>query len=190
VPTLIGSSTGFDRNRAVRSNDDRPACYLRSVSTTHDDDDKLAVPSELTLERYKYILQQIHTVNENLYRFLAIYQTLATALVGAALALFVGYRAWHIPAGTARTGVVGLLTLTTVIAAFTVILVVVGVLTWLDYRNEECDLTDKTVFVGFRSRPRTRNVYRWYETYVIAFIAVSIAAMWILAGLLLLPAMH
>ena len=39
-----------------------------------------AAESEFALERYKYILQQIHTVNENVYRFLAIYQTLAVAL--------------------------------------------------------------------------------------------------------------
>lgn len=165
-------------------------CYQGSVSTTQDDEEKLAIRSELTLERYKYILRQIHTVNENLYRFLAIYQTLATTLVGAMLVLFVGYRGWHIPAETARTGVVGLLTLITVIAAFTVILIVIGVLTWLDYRNEESDLTDKTVFVGFRTRPRPRNLYRWYETYVVAFIIASITVMWLLAGLLLLPAMH
>lgn len=54
---------------------------------------------EFALERYRYILQQIHAVNENAHRFLAIYQTLATTLVGATLALFVGYRnwGWHQP---------------------------------------------------------------------------------------------
>lgn len=53
-----------------------------------------AVRHEFALERYRYILQQIHATNENAHRFLAIYQTLATTLVGAALALFVGYRKW------------------------------------------------------------------------------------------------
>src|ERR1700737_836434 len=70
---------------------------------------KLAVPADFALERYKYILLQIHTVNDNLYRFLAIYQGLATTLIGGALALFVGYRTWGIASSTARGGVVGLL---------------------------------------------------------------------------------
>jgi len=149
----------------------------------------LAAPADFALERYKYILLQIHTVNENLYRFLAIYQGLATTLVGGALAVFVGYRTWGVSASTARGGVVGLLVLTTVIAAFTVTLIVVGAFAWLDYRNEECDLTDEVVRVGFRARPHTGNVFRWYEAYVLAFILVSTIAMWLFAWLLVLPAM-
>ena len=147
------------------------------------------ISSDFALERYKYILQQIHTVNENLYRFLAIYQTLATALIGAVLTLFVGYRQWGVSPSTARSGVVGLLILTSVVGAFTTIFIVVGAFAWFDYRNEECDLTDEMVRPGFRSRPKSRNVLRWYEAYVVIFILGSIMAMWFLAGLLLLPHM-
>jgi hypothetical protein len=149
-----------------------------------------AVRKDFALERYRYILQQIHTVNENAYRFLAIYQTLATTLVSAALALFVGYRKWGLSPGTARGGVIGLLTLTTVVAAFTGTLITVGILSWLDYRNEECDITDEVVAPGFRKRPRTGNYLRWYETYVLLFILVSVLAMWLLAAFVLLPAMR
>ncbi|MGW3725640.1 hypothetical protein [Streptomyces sp. NPDC000851] len=146
--------------------------------------------NEFALERYRYILQQIHAVNENAHRFLAIYQTLATTLVGAALALFVGYRKWDVAADTARSGVIGLLVLTTVVAAFTITLIVVGALAWLDYRNEECDITDEMVGPGFRKRPRPGNLLRWYETYVLLFILVSVIVMWLLAGLFVLPAMR
>jgi hypothetical protein len=141
------------------------------------------------VERYKYLLQQLHTTNENVYRFLAIYQTLATVLVGAALALFVRYEDWHIDPGIARLGIVALLATVTVIAGFTVLLIVVGVLNWLDYRKEECELTDAAVRPGFRKPPEPGNLWRWYETYIVLFIAVSIAVMWLGAALLLLPAM-
>ena len=146
--------------------------------------------NEFALERYRYILQQVHAVNENAYRFLAIYQTLVTSLVGAALALFVGYRKWGVDADTARGGVIGLLILATVIAAFTMTLIVVGVATWIDYRGEECDITDEIVRPGFRERPNPRNFFRWYETYFILFIIVSMITMWVLAVTLLLPAMN
>jgi hypothetical protein len=148
------------------------------------------VRHEFALERYRYILQQIHAVNENAHRFLAIYQTLATTLVGAALALFVGYRKWEVAPSTARGGVIGLLVLATVVAAFTITLIVVGALAWLDYRNEECDITDEIVGPGFRKRPRPGNLLRWYETYVLLFILVSVITMWVLAGLFVLPAMR
>ncbi|MFF9046454.1 hypothetical protein [Streptomyces parvulus] len=143
--------------------------------------------NEFALERYRYILQRIHAVNENAHRFLAIYQTLATALVGAALALFVGYHKWNVAPATARAGVVGLLILATMVAAFTTTLIVVGAFAWLDYRNEECDITDEMIGPGFRKRPRSRNLFRWYETYVLLFILSSIIVMWLLAAFLILP---
>ena len=144
---------------------------------------------EFALERYKYILGQIHAVNENVYRFLAIYQALATTIVGAALALFVGYRNWKIPVGIARTGVVGLMCLATIIAVFAMLLIFVGVLAWIDYRQEECELTDRVVYAGFRKRPQVGNFFRWYETYILAFIAMSTGFVWFFGLVFVLPAM-
>jgi hypothetical protein len=142
---------------------------------------------DFSVERYKFILQQIHTANENVYRFLAIYQTLITALVGAELVLFINYRRWGISAELCRTGLIAILLLGTMIACFAVLLIVVGVLTWLDYRNEECDLTDKMIEAGFRKRPNTRHLFRWYETYIVLFIIASIILLWCLSFVWLLP---
>lgn len=145
---------------------------------------------DFSLERYKYILQQIHTSNENTYKFLAIYQALATTTVGAALVLFVSYRGWGIDPATARTGVLGLVLLETVIAGFTALLIFIGILTWLDYRNEECELTDRVVHQGFRKAPRVRNFFRWYETYIVLFILASTAFMWVFALGFILPSIR
>jgi hypothetical protein len=152
-------------------------------------DDPPAAVTEFHVERYRYILQQLHATNENVHRFLGIYQTLATALAGAAITLFVGYREWEISASIARVGVVGLLVLLTLVALFTSLLIVISVLTWLDYRREECALTDKAVGPQFRQPPAARNFFRWYETYVLGFIITSLLALWLLATTLLLPAM-
>jgi hypothetical protein len=143
---------------------------------------------QFQLERYKYILQQLHAVNENVYRFLAIYQTLATALVGAGLALFVGYKDWGLAPTTVRAGIVALMWLVTFVAGFTILLVVVGVLSWLDYRHEECAVTDEAVRPGFRQPPQLRNFFRWYETYIVLFIMSSIVCMWYFALVVVLPA--
>ncbi|MET9070989.1 hypothetical protein ABZX95_02185 [Streptomyces sp. NPDC004232] len=146
-----------------------------------------ALRNQFALERYRYVLQQIQAVNENAHRFLAIYQTLATTLVGAALALFVGYRKWEVAPDTARSGVIGLLILTTMVAAFSATLIVVGAFAWVDYRNEECDITDEMVGPNFRKRPRPGNLFRWYETYVLLFIVLSVIIMWALCGFLVIP---
>jgi hypothetical protein len=144
----------------------------------------------MQVERYKYILQQLHTLNENVYKLLAVYQTLATALVGAGLALFVGYKKWNIDAGTARAGIHSLLWLITTVAMLPMLLIVMGILNWIDYRREECELTDETVYSGFRRPPQVRNLFRWYETYIVLFIASSMVFMWVYAYTLILPAMH
>jgi hypothetical protein len=145
---------------------------------------------DFALERYKYILNQIHAINENVYRFLAVYQTLAVTIVGGGLALFVGYRKWNIATSVARTGIVGLIWLVTIVAAFTVLLIVMGVINWWDYRKEECELTDKAVRPGFREPPRVHNLFRWYETYIVLFIAGSVAFLWAYTLAFILPAMQ
>ncbi|GAB2656979.1 hypothetical protein GCM10027088_38980 [Nocardia goodfellowii] len=141
------------------------------------------------LERYKYILQQIHALNENVYKFLAIYQTLATAIVSSGLVLFVSYKKLELAPETARAAITGLMWLETVVAAFTIVLIVIGVVSWIDYRNEECELTNEVVHEGFRKPPKFGNMIRWYETYIILFIAASTAFMWIYAHILILPKM-
>ena len=147
-----------------------------------------SIAQEFVSERYKFVLQQIHVVNENLYRFLAIYQAIVTALVGAQLVLFVNYHRWGILASTAKTALIGLLLLESAVGTFVVLLIVVGVLTWLDYRNEESELSDWIVGQGFRSTPNTSNWFRWYETYVGLFVIASITLAWVLTFVVMLPA--
>lgn len=142
------------------------------------------------IERYRHILAQIGAANENVHRFLAIYQAIASAAVTAALALFVGYRRWGIAVGVARTGVIGLACLQTVAALFAILLIFIGMLTWLDYRREECELTDELVRPGFRKPPRIGNSFRWYETYIILFIVVSTGFLWFFALVYILPNMR
>ena len=68
-------------------------------------------------------------------------------------------------------------------------LIIIGILSWLDYRHEECELTDVVVCPGFRKPPRSSNFLRWYETYIVIFIAGSIAFLWWYALGFILPAM-
>lgn len=155
------------------------------TDTPPEDTDDLV--KDFALERYKYILQQINAVNENVYRFLAIYQAMASTLVAAGLALFVGYRTWGIAPSVTRSGIVGLMLLITVIGLFTILLIFIGILSWLDYRREECALTDSIVYTGFRKKPKLGNFFRWYETYIVLFITFSLGFMWWYATAYILP---
>lgn len=173
-PTANGRGGWLTRVRGVPPSSAAPA-HANSHSPDHASSE---AAHDFALERYKYILNQIHAVNENVYKFLAIYQALATTTIGAALALFVWYRHWGIPASIAREGVIGLMWLETIVAGFTGLLIFIGVLTWLDYRKEECELTDRAVYAGFRKPARIGNFVRWYETYILIFVAGSTLFMW------------
>ncbi|MBB5874019.1 cell division septal protein FtsQ [Allocatelliglobosispora scoriae] len=142
---------------------------------------------EYELERYRYILQQLNSVNENVHRYLTVYQTLATALGGGALLVFASRTSWGLTAATAKASIIGLLSLLTLVGLFCSMLIFVGMLSWLDYRREECELTDEAVYPGFRKPPNRRNFIRWHETYIIAFILTSTILLWVLTLSLLLP---
>lgn len=145
---------------------------------------------EFQLERYRYILQQLHATNENVHRYLGLYQTLATALGGGVLLVFASRGSWDISAGTARASILGLLTLLTLVGLFSAMLIVIGILSWIDYRREECELTDELIRPGFRKPPNPRNFLRWHETYIVLFILASLLLLWALTLGLLLPAVH
>jgi hypothetical protein len=125
---------------------------------------------EFKLERYKYILQQIHTLNQNLYRYLSLFQTLATAVVGGGIAIFISHKELKIDAATARVGIHGLLGLLIILATFVVVVMIVGIFSWLDYRQDEVKLLNEAIKPGYRKPPHFRNIWRWHETYFIAFL--------------------
>lgn len=151
------------------------------------EDQRNEIARDLIKSRYDYILRQIQIVDENVYRFLAIYQTLMTVLVGAQILLFVNHRRWSLSASTTKIGLIGILALETIIASFAALMIIIGVLNWLDYRTEECDISDAVFGNGFRQRPTISNWYRWYETYILAFILMSLGAIWLLVYAFAIP---
>ncbi|WP_229068992.1 hypothetical protein [Actinoplanes sp. DH11] len=142
---------------------------------------------DFELERYKFILQQLHTVNENVHRFLGLFQAIATGLLTVGIALFVGYKKWDLAPDIAATGIEAVMWLITLTAGFTLLLVVAGVFSWIDYRREECQLLERHVRLNARSAPRLSNFWRWYETYVVLFILLAIVFLWFYVNAVILP---
>jgi hypothetical protein len=84
-----------------------------------------------------------------------------------------------VSAEVARASIYALLGLLILLAVFVIFSVLAGIFSWRDYRNEEVALLDDVVGSGFRSRPKLRNFWRWYETHVIVFVIIFvIAACW------------
>jgi len=133
---------------------------------------------EFKLERYKYILGQINFLNESLHKYLTLFQTLATAILTAGVAVFVGWRKLEIKAETAQLAVHSLMLLLGLLAFYVVASIFAGIFSWWDYRKDEVRLLETVAKPTFRDPPKFRwNVLRWYETQAILFIvAVTLAA--------------
>ena len=145
--------------------------------------------NDFDLERYKFILQQIHTTNENVQKFLGIFQGVATTLLTAGIGLFVGYRKWNLTPSIAETGIEAVMWLVTLTSAFTILMVLAGLFSWFDYRKEECLLLERCVGPGARDLPRLKNFWRWYETYIIMFIVAAAGFLWFYVHAVVLPSM-
>jgi len=128
-----------------------------------------------TVERYKYLLQEMRSLNENVYKHLTLFQTLATAVIGASTAVLVSWKKLDVGPDIARITIWTLACLLFVLAMFTVLSIASGMLAWFDYRKEEVVLLDRAVYPGFRKSPTLRNLLHWQETYVILFV-LSLAA--------------
>lgn len=134
----------------------------------------LAESNDFKLERYKYILQQIHFLNENIHKHLALFQGLSTVILGGIVAIFVNWKKLGIDAETAQTGIYALLGLLCLLALFVILYVFSGIFSWLDYREEEADLLDEMVAIGYRARPKVKNLWRWHESWLVVSIVVFV----------------
>jgi ABC-type uncharacterized transport system permease subunit len=143
---------------------------------------------EYMLERYKYILQQIHTLNENHQKYLSLFQTLTTVIVTGIIAVFASWQQLQLEAETARTAIRGLTLLLTVLGLFVILSMVSGIIAWLDYRNEEAKLLDRVVHRGFRKRPSLRNFWYWQETYFILLVLIVTGVIYWYVETRLIPA--
>jgi hypothetical protein len=140
------------------------------------------------VERYKYILNELHSLNDNVHKYLTLFQTLATAIVAAGGAVFVAWPKLEIKPEMARLTIEALLGLLIILAVFVILSVMAGVLSWLDYRREEARLLDEVVEKGFRSVPDVRNFLRWYETYVVLLMVVIVVVAYFFVQCLVIPA--
>jgi hypothetical protein len=92
---------------------------LKNLSST--EDSRADFIQALYVERYKYILQEIHALNENIHKYLSLFQALATALATAGVAVFVGREQLKLSSDVAGTAIQGLLGLLVILAAFVIL---------------------------------------------------------------------
>lgn len=128
--------------------------------------------NEFKLERYKYILQQLNSLNEQTHKYLTLFQTLITAIVGGAIVIFISWKELKVDAAIAKMALNGIVILIIILTLFVVSSVIAGIFSWMDYRREESNLINDIVGSKFRELPSWRNIWRWHELYVLLFLVI------------------
>ena len=145
---------------------------------------------QFSLERYKFILGEKRFLNENVHRYLTLFQTLMTAIVGAGATVFISWKKLDLGPEMARITIQMLLGLLIILAIFVILALVSGIFSWFDYRNEEIDLLEKNVGSATHARPSIRNFMRWQETYVLLLMVIVIASSYYFVERAVIPAIR
>lgn len=144
----------------------------------------------IKVERYKFILQQLDSLNQNHHKYLALFQTLLTAVISAGVALFVGWRELKLDPEAARIGLRGLFGLVFLLTVFLCFSTVAGAFSWFDFRNEEVDLLINEVGPDFRKRPTMKNLWRWPELYFLVLLVIVLAVIYWFMEYRIIPLIH
>lgn len=133
---------------------------------------------DFKLERYKFILQQLNSLNEGTHKYIALYQTLVTAIIGAGFAIYATWQGEKLSSETARLGIKAFLWLFTILTLFVILSMIMNAISWFDYRKEEVKLLSDEVGKDFRKAPTFKNIWRWSETWFVIFLIAMIILIW------------
>ncbi|MGH1542172.1 MAG: hypothetical protein ACRBHB_17220 [Arenicella sp.] len=126
------------------------------------------------LERLKYVLSQQKFLNEHSHKYVATFQTTVTAIIVAAVAVFMSWRSLSISAEIAKSALRALELLLITVGGFLVLVIITNVASWWDYRKEESKLMNEVIGDGFRDPPSVKGVWRWFETWLLALVLVLV----------------
>lgn len=134
----------------------------------------LTLSEQVLVERYKDIAKRIRAQNENVHKYLALFQTLVVAIVVAGGAIVMSWRSLNISPETAQVSIRGLEYLLAILGVFMAGSVVAGIRTWFDYRADEVEVLNRVMGPGYRRPPTLRNLWRWPETYLLVFVVAVV----------------
>jgi hypothetical protein len=121
------------------------------------------------IEKYKYILSRKGQLNEATFKIVSLYQIVVFAF---AISFFKIYSSYKDGILTLDVGYFFCLALIVLFVAFNILILALltgGVFAWLKYRRDENEI-QSLIYGTTRSDIRFKNIFAWYEFYIILFI--------------------
>ncbi len=118
------------------------------------------------LERYKYILSQKQEANRISFKIGSLFQALLVPLVGLQLFIVREVTSQKLSSMLGRLASQIIFSTSMLISLFCIVMIVGGIISWVKYRDDEAEIELK-VFGRKRPSPSLRDIFRWYETYIV-----------------------
>lgn len=132
------------------------------------------------IERYKFVLLELARLSENTHKHTRYLLAIFPAFASAVIALKFGDKGLESNTKLFFSHIaIGFLCVFTLASLFIVASVLADIASWIDYRKEEVALVNM-MGGDFRKVPEIKNFWRWYETYLITFVAIFVTASWAL----------
>ncbi len=139
------------------------------------------------LERLKFVHKRQASLNDYTFKALSFFQAISTALVIAGVTAYSSWEKVGLEAEDARIAVRAIQWLLIGVGIFMLATIVSSVGSWWDNRDEECDLFDEVIGLGYRKRPSLASLWRWCETWLLIAVIVFVGSMAMFIEFCMLP---
>ncbi len=135
--------------------------------------------------RLETITRRQEFLNDTVYRSLAIYHALITAIAGIAAGIRVMQSKVDAINSDIADSIHFLLLVWTFLSVYMIINMISCMCSWYSYRKEESELANELTGEEVRQLPQLSNAWRWMETWFIVYCAgITSVAWWAKATLL------
>ncbi|WP_417835202.1 hypothetical protein [Thalassospira xiamenensis] len=125
--------------------------------------------NDLTLERYKYILDQKRWLNQVSFRLTSMFQLIAIAIFVGQYKVILDHSNGMVSKDIAVSASMVLLLVSVMVSVFGIGMVVSGMFSWFQYKKEEVNI--EILSGDLQSElPKFWNFVRWYESYIIVMM--------------------
>lgn len=113
-------------------------------------------------------------LNKNIQLFLNQFQTISVSVIAGCILIYVNWKPLEIENEVAILGIRYLYSLLILVGFFILVRIVVSIVSWIDYRNEETELLNEILGEEFRKKPQIKNFWRWDEFYSILIVVLVV----------------
>lgn len=133
------------------------------------------IENEFIVSRYKYIIEKINKLDEQYRDNTNLAYKISLSLLTFIILSKLSFSEGKINFLTLELAIKSAAIIAIIFFVYLTLLSICHLLSWFDFRQEECELFERMNLSELRNKPTWKNIYRWSELYFIV-LCITIAA--------------